>query len=99
MHCASCALIIEKQVLKVEGVKKANVNFAAEKAIIFYDEPATVEGIIGKIKNAGYEATVVDEKDTEFARRKREVEIANYGKKFIFSLVLILPMLYFLCQL
>ena len=38
MHCASCALIIEKSLKKVPGVKEAHVNFAAEKALITYDE-------------------------------------------------------------
>ena len=38
MHCTSCALIIEKSLSKVQGVKEAHVNFAAEKASIIYDE-------------------------------------------------------------
>lgn len=97
MHCASCAGIIERVVKKISGVKEANVNFAAEKASIIYDETtAKVEDLILAIKNAGYEATVIDEKDKEFDTRKREAEISSYFRKFVFSLILSLPMLYFM---
>ena len=38
MHCASCAGIIAKSLKKVPGVISANVNFAAEKASVVFDE-------------------------------------------------------------
>ena len=38
MHCASCANIIERTLKKVPGVKEGNVNFAAEKASILFNE-------------------------------------------------------------
>ena len=38
MHCTSCSLIIEKSLNKVPGVKEAHVNFAAEKALVTFDE-------------------------------------------------------------
>lgn len=37
MHCASCAATIEESLNKVEGVSKAAVNFATEKAYVEYD--------------------------------------------------------------
>ncbi|MFA6503806.1 MAG: heavy metal-associated domain-containing protein [Patescibacteria group bacterium] len=37
MHCASCALLIEKALKKTPGVVSANVNFAAEKASVLVD--------------------------------------------------------------
>ena len=43
MHCASCALRIEKALQKVPGVEGANVNFANEKASITYDSSKTSE--------------------------------------------------------
>jgi len=97
MHCASCAGIIERAVKKVPGVKQANVNFATEKALIVFDEnEAKVDDLVHAIKKAGYGASVIDEKDTEFAAKKREFEIRSLWKKFIFSLVLSIPMLYFM---
>lgn len=57
MTCASCANAIEKSVSKVEGVTKANVNFATEKLDVEYDEgKTTLESIKKAVKNAGYSA-------------------------------------------
>ena len=97
MHCASCATIIERSLKKVSGVKDANVNFASEKASVLYDESrGNLNDLIATVKDAGYKAQMVDVKDTEFEARKREAEIKDYFKKFMFSLVLSLPMLYFM---
>ena len=38
MHCASCALTIERALKKVPGVKGASVNFATEKATVESEE-------------------------------------------------------------
>jgi Cu+-exporting ATPase len=48
MTCATCAATIEKALAETEGVVKANVNFASEKASVEYD-PARVD--LSKIKN------------------------------------------------
>jgi Cu+-exporting ATPase len=97
MHCASCAGIIERAVKKLPGIFGVNVNFASEKAQIVYNAHLVdVDKIIDAIKKAGYGALVIDEKDRDFERRKKEQEIANFRKKFIFSLILSLPMLYFM---
>ena len=37
MHCASCALNIEKALKKLDGVESAVVNFANEEATAEYD--------------------------------------------------------------
>lgn len=97
MHCASCAGIIERSLKKISGVKQANVNFAAEKALVVFDETeVSVEDLFGAVKKAGYSATLVDEKDPEFDRKKREGEINQLWKKFIFGLTFSLPMFYFM---
>src|SRR3989338_8342499 len=97
MHCASCANIIERSLKKVAGVKEANVNFAAEKASALYDEAETKpEDLIAAVKAAGYKAELVDARDTEFEARKRDAEIKDYFKKFLISLILSLPLLYFM---
>lgn len=50
MTCASCAQNIEKVLNKIDGVKKATVNFSVEKATIEYDagqvNPAAFENAI-----------------------------------------------------
>ncbi|MDO8742980.1 MAG: heavy metal translocating P-type ATPase, partial [Candidatus Azambacteria bacterium] len=38
MHCASCAMTIQKAILKLPGIKETQVNFGSETALIEYDE-------------------------------------------------------------
>lgn len=97
MHCASCANLIERSLKKVPGVQSGNVNFAAETAAIVFDPRQTDQGtLIAAVEKAGYQAEVVDARDTEAARRKREQEIKDYFHKFLVSLILSLPLLYFM---
>lgn len=97
MHCASCALLIERQLKKTPGVTKAAVNFAAEKVLVDFDGGVTDEQkLIDAIKRGGYGAQLIDAKDSEFEAKKREREIADYFRKFMSSLILSLPMLYFM---
>ncbi len=97
MHCASCAAIIERALRKADGVKQANVNFAAEKASVIFDTGIiSVDTLIEGVKKAGYGASLVNEADTEFDGRKRAEQIASLRRTFYFSLALSLPMLYFM---
>jgi len=93
MTCAACATRIEKGLNKMSGVNKATVNLALEKATIQYN-PVSVapDELIGKINKLGYGATkkeseqvTVNQKEAEFERQKR---------KFIFSMILSLPLLW-----
>lgn len=97
MHCSSCAGLIERSLKKVPGVKQANVNFAAEKASVVFDEASTnLQALIKAVEKAGYKAEEVDAKDSEYESKKREKEIVSYKTRFWVSFVLSLPMLYFM---
>ncbi|MEK7159001.1 MAG: heavy metal translocating P-type ATPase [Patescibacteria group bacterium] len=97
MHCASCALIIEKSLKKLPGVKEANVNFNAEKARVIFDSTqAGVDDLIQAVKVAGYKAEPIDETDPEAERKRKEREIKGYQNRFLTALILSLPMLYFM---
>jgi Cu+-exporting ATPase len=56
MTCASCASTIQKGLLSLKGVEKANVNFATSKATVLY-QPQFVkpEDLISSVKRSGYE--------------------------------------------
>jgi Cu+-exporting ATPase len=57
MSCASCAAKIEKGLSNVEGVSKATVNFASEKAtVVFHPSQTDLSHLIEKIKDLGYGA-------------------------------------------
>lgn len=93
MHCASCAGIIERELKKAEGVREAMVNFGIEKAIVNYDETIISEPDLVKIvEKAGYQASLPNQKNDG----SREEEIKKLFWKFLVSLVLSLPMLYFM---
>lgn len=97
MHCSSCALIIEKSLKKVPGVKEANVNFSAEKALVTYDESTVKKEIfIDAVKQSGYSATFIDDKDPQFETNKRKNELTSIFNKFIVSLIFSIPMIYFM---
>jgi len=96
MHCASCARLIEMALKKVPGVKQASVNFAAEKAMVDFDDSVKIDDLLNAVKGAGYKAEVVNSKDTEHESKKREKETKAYARKFLASFVLSLPLLYFM---
>ena len=56
MHCASCALVIEKTLSKAEGVKEVKVNYGTEKASIEYDkDKVSLTKMSDLLKPLGYE--------------------------------------------
>ncbi|HOX40868.1 MAG TPA: heavy metal translocating P-type ATPase [bacterium] len=95
MHCSSCAGIIERSIKEVPGVESANVNFAAEKARVSLGS-STVDAVLSAVKKAGYSAETIDEKDGERESKKREGEIRALWQRFKISLILSIPMLYFM---
>ena len=55
MTCANCALNIERNLKKLQGVEETNVNFAAELASVLFDpDQIQVDDLIKQIKDAGY---------------------------------------------
>ncbi len=78
MHCASCVLIIEKSLKKVEGVSGANVNLVTEKATVEYDSSKTTDDkLISAVANAGYKAFIQEEfqsEDKERAEKQKELK-------------------------
>ncbi|ASK61302.1 copper-translocating P-type ATPase [Virgibacillus phasianinus] len=92
MTCAACSARIEKVLNKQAGVKFATVNLTTETASIEYN-PGLVDlkGLIGKIKNAGYDAkpkAEAAEKETH-----KEKELQQKKTKLIISAVLAAPLL------
>ena len=55
MHCANCALTIEGAVRGIEGVREANVNFAAETLTVRADDSVAPNVIEDRVAKAGYQ--------------------------------------------
>lgn len=59
MHCASCARNIERAVLKLVGVKSAQVNFGAETLLVEYnEEKMTLEDMAKVVRDVGYKLLI-----------------------------------------
>ncbi|MFA0847647.1 MAG: heavy metal translocating P-type ATPase [Methanobacterium formicicum] len=55
MHCASCALNVEKTLQGLEGVEEAQVNFGTEKATVEYDpEKVELQKLEKSVEEVGY---------------------------------------------
>jgi Cu+-exporting ATPase len=97
MHCSSCAAIIERQLKKVPGVTDAKVNFVAEKASIVHDSSISKIGdLIAGVEKAGYRAISAEAEDSNAQAERQQAEIKSQRRKFLVSLALSFPMIYFM---
>jgi P-type Cu+ transporter len=97
MDCTSCANLIERNLKKTPGIKDANVNFAAEKASVTYENKViTVDKIIETVRQSGYSAALAESKNRAEEDKKRLAESNRQRAKFLASAALSLPMLYFM---
>ena len=89
MHCASCVLVIEKSLNKLDGVSKANVNLATEKATVEYDpDKVSDKELSSAVSQVGYKALLQEEiqsEDQERAAKKKELKALKI--KVIWSLI------------
>ncbi len=97
MHCASCSANIERELKKTDGIESASVNLVSEKAYLKYD-PAKIDvaQTLEIIKRLGYSADEHDENAVdEHGHEHMREEVGNIKNRFIFSLLLGLPILFF----
>lgn len=87
MTCSACAGRIERAMKKLDGMEKANVNFAAEKLYLTYSEKKLSENdVVSAIRKAGYDIASGDSK-TE----KTPAQLLL--RRFIISLCFAVPLL------
>lgn len=54
IHCNHCKMSIEGAVAAVPGVKHANVDIDKATVSVAFDDPATMDAIVGAIEEQGY---------------------------------------------
>lgn len=86
MTCTACSSGLERLLSKTEGVKKATASFAAESAIITYDENITDIAKIEKVINSLGFKIVNKTREERMADEKRE------QKKRLVSVVLMIAL-------
>lgn len=96
MTCAACASRVEKALGKAEGISKASVNFATEKAMVEYDPQKTrLSAIKQVIEKTGYKALSIEKKAAiDEDKLRKEKEIRTLWRKFILAAVFAAPLLY-----
>ncbi len=94
MSCAACAQRIEKGLAKLPGVSSANVNFAAEKAVVEYDSATVgISQMKALVEELGYKAhDVSDQAEVDAEKAEREGEIRRQKHLFVFAAALSLPL-------
>lgn len=88
MHCASCAITVERTLQSVPGVASASVNIATEKATVTYDtEKVTDAALVSAVQNSGYEAMIAHETEKESDEQSgKQEELSDLRNKIIISL-------------
>lgn len=96
MTCAACVRRVEKAISNLDGVVKANVNLATEKATVEYDTAKIrLSAIKQAIEKAGYKALEIEKNTVDEDRKRKQKEIRTLWIKFAISAVFGLPLLYF----
>ena len=90
IHCASCVNLLEDSLNKVDGVLKATVNLATEKATVMYNsEKVTDQHLSDAVSNVGYKALIAGEQQHEFDEKsEKQKELKELKIKVIASLLL-----------
>jgi P-type Cu+ transporter len=95
MTCAACSTRVEKGLNKLDGVLVANVNLALEKATVEYNPSVLApKDMIARVEKLGYGANIKSDENEQETVDKRLKDIETQQGKFIFSLILSLPLLW-----
>ena len=92
MTCSSCAQAIEKNIAKLDGVIRVNINFATEKGTVeFMPDLVGKKEMIKAIEDAGYQLKEeeMSEDDGDIDQEEKKYEQAR--KKVIAAFALTIP--------
>lgn len=99
MTCSACSTAVDRNVKKLEGINEVNVNLLNNSMIVKYDENVlNNETIIKKVKDAGYEAFLVENgKKTQKNSTEEnlaKIETNELKNRLIISFIFVIPLFY-----
>lgn len=97
MSCSACSAGIEKKLGKLDGIQSVEVSLLSNSMKVVYDESVVdADKITKEVEAIGYGASVAGEKKKQAASGEAEIvdESASLKKRFIISLVFLIPLMY-----
>ncbi|WP_165312058.1 heavy metal translocating P-type ATPase [Vibrio ziniensis] len=94
MTCASCVASVEKSLLSVSGVEKAQVNLAEQTALVISNQDVT-SALVAAVKQAGYQAEWVDDPEEQQKKQQQHLELIQneHKRNAVLGLVLGVPLM------
>lgn len=94
MSCAACAARVEKGLNQLPGVKEANVNLAAETAVIkYWPGQLSVQDILQKVIKTGYSPHLLADFSHDELAEHEQTELRRKKIMLYFSALLSVPFL------
>ncbi len=87
MHCASCAVLVSKNLKKLSAVKSAHVNYANEQAVVEHSESLLQSDLLLAVQNAGYKAVFLDANAEAKIESQKKDDLKQMKIKFLISAV------------
>lgn len=97
MTCSSCSAHVERAVNGLSGIKSVGVNLLQNRMVAEFDEGIIDEGgIIQAVKDAGYGASLHDEKKVQIEKKKDVMleSICGMKRRLIISACFLVPLMY-----
>jgi Cu+-exporting ATPase len=88
MHCASCAIVIERILAKQKGVSRVNVNYALKRASIAYDDALIDATLLEQvIRDTGYEPITQLKTQPSHVREEYPKKIHQHRDFSVYTLI------------
>ncbi len=88
MHCASCAMSLEKVMKKIPGVLSVSVNYATEKGVLRSEKPVDVSLVKKAAQSIGYDIYEPNSNGLDPETATRQKDIATKKQKIIWGGIL-----------
>src|SRR5574337_492826 len=94
MSCASCVQTVERALSGVDGVLRASVNLATERATVEMIATTSVADLRQAVREVGYDLDVERSATDDYERQARTRDLAVLRRKLIVGALLSLPIVW-----